>query len=150
MPSSHLTKAPPTFDLQFRQPAEQPGIEREDIPSPSFKSACSFLLVKGFRCEGWILTFYSFILALFNKSSSIANNNFTHSFCLLYKENQNLGQCYHFLQYCMLVIYIDVLGFLHVHTFGKKKTLPKSQRTQGFSDLEESIYENDSTNSDAV
>ena len=84
MPSSHLTKAPPTFDLQFRHQAEQPGIEREDIPSPSFKSACSFLLVKGFRCEGWILTFYSFILALFNKSSSIANNNFTDSFCLLY------------------------------------------------------------------
>ena len=68
----------------------------------------------------------------------------------IYKENQNLGQCYHFLQYCMLVIYIDVLGFLHVQTSGKKKTLSKSQRTQGFSDLEESIYENDSKNSDAV
>ena len=50
----------------------------------------------------------------------------------------------------MLVIYIDVLGFLHVQTSGKSKTLPKSQRTQGFNDLEQSIYENDSTNSDAV
>ena len=59
----------------------------------------------------------------------------------IYKENQNLGQCCHFLHYCMLVIYIDVLRFMHVQTFGKKKILPKSQRTQGFNDLDESIYE---------
>ena len=82
MPSSHLTKAPPTFDLHFAAASSQGSKERED--GPSFKSACSFLLVKGFRCEGWILTFYAFILTLFNKSSSIANNNFTDSFCLLY------------------------------------------------------------------
>ena len=130
MPCSHLTKAPPTFDLQFRQPAEQPGIEREDRSSPSFKSACSFTSqrLQMRRMETDILFFY---LNTFQQKFQYCQQQLYRFFLpFIYKENQNLGQCYHFLQYCMLVIYIYLSGFLHVQTFGKKKTLPKSQGVQ--------------------